>query len=171
MQLPSVERSPNLRPAGADLAAPAAARVIPVAPVNPSHGVQAAASVVNEINPEVQAKASQTNSNTADPLQGGSNADNTSKDWTERKSTVHQAEQPPKEPISKMLIDHIHSMWSASAKAVEVWFMQNQEQIQNPTRTQHLAQSRNQDPTAIPGVAAKEALTYSPSKIKKPENI
>lgn len=151
------------------MATPAAARVIPVAPVNPSQGVQAAAGVVNEINPEVQAKASQ--SSTVDPLQGGSNADNTSKGWTERKSTVHKPEEPPKEPISKMLLDHIHSLWTASAKAVEVWFMQNQEQIQNPNQSQHQAENRNQDPSAIPGLAAKEALTYSPTRIKKPENI
>lgn len=169
MQLPSVERSPNQRPAGADLATPAAARVIPVAPVNPSQGAQAPPGVVNGINPDIQAKASQ--SSTADPLQGGSSADNSSKDWTERKSTVHKPEAPPKEPISKMLLDHIHSLWSASAKAVELWYMQNQEQIQSPTKTQNLAQSRNQDPSAIPGVAAKEALTYAPNKIKKPENI
>jgi hypothetical protein len=169
MQLPSVERSSNSRPAGADLAAPAAARVIPVAPVNPSQEVQAATGVVNGINPDVQATASQ--SSTSDPLQGGSSADNTSKGWTERKATVQKPEEPPQEPISKMLLDHIHSLWTASAKAVEVWFMQNQEQVQNATRSQQLAENRNQDPSAIPGVAAKEALTYAPNKIKKPENI
>jgi hypothetical protein len=30
-----------------------------------------------------------------------------------------------------------------------------------------MAQTRNQNPSAIPGVLAKEVLTYSPSKIAK----
>jgi hypothetical protein len=167
MQLPTVERTPNLRPAGAEVAAPAAARVIPVAPVNPSQQAQESASVVNNINPDVQAKANQEAS--ADPLQGGAQADNSAKDWTQRKETPGKPAEPPKEPLSKMLLDHIHSVWSASARVVEIWMMNNPAQNQTQNQIQNLAQNRNQDPKAIPGVLAKEALTYSPSKIRKTE--
>lgn len=168
MQLPTVERSPNLRPAGADMVAPAATKVIPVAPVNPS--VQATASVVNDINPELQTQAVQSEvvqTAKADPLQGGSLADSSIKDWTQRKSDQPKPEEPPKEPISKLLIEHIHALWTASGRVVEIWLMNNPGQNQ----TQNLAESRNQNPSEIPGVLAKEALTYSPSKIKKPDSI
>jgi hypothetical protein len=47
--------------------------------------------------------------------------------------------------------------------------MNNPAQNQTQTQIQNLAENRNQDPKAVPGVLAKEALTYSPSKIKKPE--
>jgi hypothetical protein len=159
MQLPTVERTPTLRPAGADVAAPAAARVIPVAPVNPSQQVQESASVVNNINPQVQARAAQA---TADPLQGGAQAE---RDWTARSEAPPKPTEPPKEPLSKMLLEQIHSMWSASARVVEIWLMNNPSQNQ----TQILAENNNRDPAAVPGVLAKEVLTYSPSKIRKNE--
>jgi hypothetical protein len=164
MQLPTVERTPNLRPAGADLAVPAAARVIPVAPVNPSLQAQESAGVVNSINPQVQARAAQGAG--ADPLQGGVRADNASRDWASSNEAAKLAE-PPKEPLSKVLIEQIHSLWSASARVVEIWLMNNPAQNQTQLQIQNLAEARNQNPAAIPGVLAKEALTYSPSKIKK----
>lgn len=87
---------------------PAAARVIPVAPVNPpSTQVPPAASVINDINPEVQAKASADSAkavSSSDPLQGGSGADKSIKGWTETPAKPKEKEEPPKEPISKMLI-------------------------------------------------------------------
>lgn len=167
MQLPTVERTPNLRPAGAESAAPAAARVIPVAPVNPSLQVQETAGVVNNINPEVQARANQAAN--VDPLQGGAQADNSARGWTQSKEASVKPEEPPKEPLSKMLLEQIHLVWSASARVVEIWLMNNPAQNQMQNQIQNLAQNRNQDPTAIPGVLAKEALTYSPSKIRKTE--
>ena len=150
---------------------PAATRVIPVAPVNPSASVQENASVVNEINPAVQAQASEAAK--ADPLQGGTQTGDAARDWTQPKDAApKRAEQPPKEPLSKMLMDHIHSVWSASARVVEIWLQNNP--AQNPTANQqllaqHQAANRNTDPLATPGVMAKEVLTYSPTKIKKTE--
>ena len=165
MQLPTVERTPNPRPAGADVAAPAAARVIPVAPVNPSLQVQESASVVNNINPQLQARAAQAAS--TDPLQGAAQGDTAGRDWTVRSEASGKVAEPPKEPISKMLLDQIHSIWSASARVVEIWLMNNP--AQNVVQNQILADSNNQDPSAMPGMLAKEALTYSPSKIRKTE--
>ncbi|MEA3395233.1 MAG: hypothetical protein U9R55_11455 [Pseudomonadota bacterium] len=170
MQLPTVERTPNLRPAGAEMAVPAAAKVIPVAPVNPSIEVQATASVVNDINPDVLAKASAeslTRPSASDPLQGGSKADNSSKDWTQAAAKPKAAEEEPKEPISKMLIEHVQTLWMMSAKAVELWYTAQQAKNQDANHLQNMAQTRNQSPSAIPGVLAKEVLTYSPSKVNK----
>lgn len=171
MQLPNLERT-AIRPAGSEVVAPAAARVIPVAPVNPPAPVQESAGVVNDINPVVQAQANQAAAK-ADPLQGGSQADNSSKDWTQRKETVaRQEEAPPKEPLSKMLIDHMHAVWSASARVVEIWMQNNPAQnpgVNQQIQAQSQAASRNADPMATPGVIAKEVLTYSPNRIKKTE--
>jgi len=163
MQLPTVERTPNLRPAGADVAVPAAARVIPVAPVNPSLQVQETVGVVNDINPQLQARAA------SDPLLGGAQADSTGRDWTSRSEASAKPAEPPKEPLSKMLLDQIHLVWSASARVVEIWLMNNPAQNMTQNQTQILAENSNRDPAAVPGVLAKEVLTYSPSKIRKNE--
>jgi hypothetical protein len=141
--------------------------VIPVAPVNPSLQVQESAGVVNNINPQVQAQVDKAAA--ADPLQGGVQADTNGKDWTQRNEAQAKPAEPPKEPLSKMLLDQIHSLWSASARVVEIWLMNNPAQNQSQTQIQNQAETRNQDPTAIPGVLAKEVLTYSPSKIRKNE--
>lgn len=171
MQLPNLERT-AIRPAGSEVVVPAAARVIPVAPVNPpASAAPQSASVVNDINPVVQAQANQAAQ--TDPLQGGSQADNSSRDWTQRKETVsRQEEAPPKEPLSKMLIDHMHAVWSASARVVEIWMQNNPTQnpsVNQQVQQQNQAASRYVDPLATPGVVAKEVLTYSPTRIKKTE--
>ncbi len=172
MQLPNLERT-AIRPAGSEVVVPAATRVIPVAPVNPpAPSVQPAAGVVNDINPLVQAQANQAVAK-ADPLQGGSQADNTTKDWTQRQESVpRQEEAPPKEPLSKMLMEQFQAVWSASARVVEIWMQNNP--AQNPGANQQMqaqiqAASRQADPMAAPGAIAKEALTYSPTRIKKTE--
>lgn len=167
MQLPNIERT-AIRPAGSEVVVPAAARVIPVAPVNPPAAVQESASVVNDINPVVQAQA-----NLAAAKAEGGEADNSSRDWTKRSETVaRQEEASPKEPLSKMLLDHIHSVWSASARVVEIWMQNNPTQnpgVSQQVQAQNQASSRYVDPQATPGVVAKEVLTYSPTRIKKTE--
>jgi len=164
MQLPTVERIPNLRPAGAEQAVPAAARVIPLAAVNPSMQQQESASVVNNINPQVQSQVQQ-----ADPLQGGSQADTTGRGFTQSREAAGKPAELPKESIAKLLLDQIHSVWDASARVVEIWFMNNPLQFQSQNQAQTLAQNRKQDSKEIPGLIAKEALTYSPNKIRKNE--
>lgn len=172
MQLPNIERT-AIRPAGSEVVVTAAARVIPVAPVNPPAPLQESAGVVNDINPAVQAQASQAAAR-VDPLQGGSQADNSSKDWTQRKETVARREEapPPKEPLSKMLMDHMTAVWSASARVVEIWMQNNPSQnpsVNQQIQAQSQAASRDIDPLNTPGVIAKEVLTYSPNRIKKTE--
>lgn len=172
MQLPSVERIQG-RPPGADGVAPVPSQVIPVAPVNPATPeVRPVAGVVNDINPAVQARVTQAGEaaqlSQPDPLRGGSQADNSQRDWTQRSPQPQKVEEPPKEPLTQLLIEHVHAMWQASAKAVEVLWQQYT-QAQNPAQQQNLQQSRNQIPTAVPGVLAKEVLTYSPNKVQKNE--
>jgi hypothetical protein len=154
-----------LRPAGAELATPVAAKVIPVAPVNPSQPVQEPVGVVNDIHPGLQVN---TAGKAGDPLQGGANADRSVKDWTQG-FHAGKPEEPPKEPLSKMLIEHVHSLWMASARAIELWMMNNPQQGQDPNKLQQLAQNRMQDPAVAPGQLVREVLTYSPSKIRKTE--
>lgn len=149
------------------------ARVAPVAPVNPPAPDAAAPSpgVINAINPALQAQASAGAQ--SDPSQG-SGADNSSRDWTLRKEEafkVPEKEELPKEPLSEVLSRHIASVWSASARVVEI-FMQNhpaqslaaQQQAQTPVQ----ATNRQVDPLNAPGDIAKEVLTYSPTQIKEP---
>lgn len=166
MQLPNIDRIAP-RPAGTEVVAPAAVRVIPVAPVNPP--APETAGVVNDINPVVQAQAQEAAAK-ADPSRGSPSGE---RDWTQRQEAApKQEEMPPKEPLSKMLMDHMTAVWSASARVVEVWLQNNA--AQNPAVSQQLqAQSqainRQVDPMASSGVVAKEVLTYSPTQIKKTE--
>lgn len=167
MQLPNIDRI-AARPAGTEVVAPAAVRVIPVAPVNPPTPAPETAGVVNDINPVVQAQAQEAAAK-ADPSRGGPSGE---RDWTQRQEAAPKQEEPPKEPLSKMLMDHMTAVWSASARVVEVWLQNNA--AQNPAVSQQL-QAQNQainrqvDPMASSGVVAKEVLTYSPTQIRKTE--
>lgn len=164
MQLPSIDRNPHLRPVSAELASIAGSKVIPVAPVNPSAQVtpvaEPAPSVVNLVN---QANKPSTGegvyTSVSDPARPGSEAATVGKDWTIHRPVTEKVEDPPPVPISKLLMDHIKSIWAASASAIQV------EQVKNEL---DLSQSK---PFSAPGVLAKEVLTYSPSKINKTENI
>jgi hypothetical protein len=152
------------------------ARVAPVAPVNPtaSDGVAPSPGVINAINPAVQAQANAAGAQAqSDPSQG-SGADNSARDWTLRKEEadkVPEKEEPPKEPLSEMLSRHIASVWSASARVVEI-FMQNHPaqspSAQQQAQTSVQATNRQIDPLNAPGDVAKEVLTYSPTQIKEP---
>lgn len=153
MQLPSIDRPLNGRSSGADLVSSAAAKIIPVVPVNPSSLVSEASAVhllnqavVNKSNPVESVYAS-----VSDPAQRGSEAATANKDWTVRRPAPEKVEEPPKEPIGKLLLDFLHSLLRASGSAIELAQMQKQ----------------NQNPDATPGDLAKAELTYSPSKIKK----
>jgi hypothetical protein len=164
MQLPSIDQTLYLRPVSAELASMAGSKVIPVAPVNPSAHVTPVAeptpSVINLVN---QANKPSTGegvyTSVSDPARPGSEAATVGKDWTIHRPVTEIVEDPPPVPLSKLLIDHIKSIWAASASAIQV------EQVKNQL---DLSQTK---PVSAPGVLAKEVLTYSPSKINKTENI
>ena len=96
----------------------------------------------------------------SDPSRAGAAASSTEKDWTIHRPVPEKVEDPPPEPIYKMLIEHVKSLWSASASAVQV-----QDQVKN--------QINRAQPNlnATPGVLSTQSITYSPSKVNKTENI
>jgi hypothetical protein len=166
MQLPSIDRTAGLRPAGADLVPPVvAAQVIPVAPVNPvSSGPSP--SVVNQISPNGQALAAKAaeaiHTSVSDPAQRGSEANTSPKDWTIHRPVMEKEQVPPPKPISEMLLEFLHNMWRASGVAVEASLahIQAQNQAQNAA-----------NPVTAPGEVAKADVTYSPTKITKTEDL
>ena len=140
----------------------AAARVMPVAPVNPPGQVsitpvEPTPSVINLVN---QAHKPSTGeavyTSVSDPGRRGSEAATSEKDWTIHRPTVEKVEDPPPVPMSKVLMDHIKSLWLASASAVQV-----QQHVKNQL------DSSQPNLNATPGTLSSEVFTYSPSKIKK----
>ena len=167
MQLPSIDRNPNLRPAGVDLASSGASRVIPVAPVNPSvsahPSIEPTAGVVDLVNPALKGHDSEKiYTGTHDPVKPGAEAARTEKDWTIHKPAPEKVEDPPPKPIYQVLLDHIKSMWTASANAVQMEQVSNQLNLHVPPPVA---------PADAPGNLAKEVLVYQPQTIKKTENV
>lgn len=165
MQLPPLDRIPTPRPVAAELAAMAATKVIPVAAVNPSSNAVAstnpAPSVINLVGQVGKSIVGEgVYSSVSDPARRGSEAATAPKDWTIHRPAPEKVEDPPPVPIAKILIDHIKSLWLASASAV---------QVQQQVRSQLDLSQPN--PSDMPGALAKESVTYTPSKINKTENI
>lgn len=165
MQLPTIDRHPQLRPAGADGVSGGANRVIPVAPVNPAVSAHAALvpepSVVDKVNPALKAQVSEAiHSSVSDPGRPGSEAATAPKDWTIHRPAPEKVEDPPPKPIYQVLLDHIKSMWTASAGAVQI------EQVSNQLEIPKLVTAAD-----VPGELAREALVYKPDTIKKNERL
>ena len=164
MQLPSIDRQAGMRPAGADLVPATGAQVVPVAPVNPPVTAEAALQpqpgVVNRIGenayepPVVYTSAPDTTRRAVqDPT--------SPRDWTIQKPPKEEVkeEQPPPEPISKMLMEFIKSVWRASGGVVEA----SQAQAQN--------QSATEPSNLVTGQVATENVTYVPSKVNRNEAV
>ena len=62
----------------------------------------------------------------SDPVRKDSEASTSPKDWTIHRPVTEKVKDPPPEPMSKILMDHIKSLWLASASAVQV-----QQQVKN----------------------------------------
>lgn len=181
-----MDRTPFL-PVSVETGAPETDRVEEVvAPVKPTEPAAAPAEpgVVNAINPAVHAQVvgavgqPEQAQNQAQPQSDpskGSQGDHAAKEWTMRKEEAVQPAQqpePPKEPLSKVLMEHISAIWGASARVVEIWMQNNPAQspvANQQAQTQVQATNRHVDPLAAPGDISKEVLTYSPTEIKKVE--
>ncbi len=176
MQLPSIDRTPNLRPSGADAGPSVANRVIPVAPVNPStasepvqqevSSVTPAPGVVNLVNPPYRTnnkpnEGEPVYTSVPDPSKSSKLSNASPRDWTIHRPAPEKVENPPPKPLSQVLMDHLRTVWNASASAIQV------EQVNNMQKPPPLP------PQATPnsGEVAKQALTYEPSKIKKTESL
>jgi hypothetical protein len=164
MQLPSIDRTPNIRPVAVESASLATGKVVPVVSVNPTSRnagpVEPVPSVVNMIN-----QANKPNdgegvySSVSDPTRRGAEAATSAKDWTIRRPAAEKVQDPPPEPISKMLMDQIKSLWVASASAVQI-----QQQVKSQVDITQQTGAHN-----VPGVVSTEVFTYSPTKINKTE--
>jgi hypothetical protein len=150
------------------MAASGANRVIPVAPVNPSVAVTSqeapSPSVIDRVNPAL--KSPQPNEGEAnytsvpDPIRPTQIREAAPHDWTIHRPAPDKAEAVPAKPIAQVLMDHLKTVWTASASAIQI------EQVKNQL-TPPLANT----PAQAPGELAREVLTYQPTKIKKTENI
>lgn len=164
MPLPSVDRNTIVRPA-AEVASPAVPRVIPLAPVNPpvqaGSGVEPTPSVINLVNPALKPnEGERVYTSVSDPGRPGSEAATAPKDWTIRRPAPEKVEDPPPKPLSQILMDHLRSVWTASASAIHI------DQAKST-----LVQPVPPSLALAPGTLAKEVLTYDPAKIKKSEKL
>lgn len=140
----------------------APAKVIPVAAVNPVANLAAppepAPSVINMVGVRNRADVGEgVYTSVSDPARRGSEAATAEKDWTIQRPKPEKVEDPPPLPLYQVLMDHIKSLWLASASAVQV-----QQQVKDQLDASQPSQK------AVPDIAAPEPLTYSPSKINKP---
>lgn len=165
MQLPSIDRTPNLRQA-AEVASSGANRVIPVAPVNPGVHVSPPKDVpqpgvIDMVNPALKVHEGEpVYTSVSDPARPGSEASTSPKDWTIHRPAPVKVEDPPPKPLSQVLMDHLKTMWTASANAVQVEQVQNQLVQPNPGQVNEASNS-----------LAKQRLVYEPEKVKKNESI
>ena len=139
MQMPSVDRSPVWRPAGADLYSTGASGAPPVRPINASNPVESMDRLGEG------AIVRQPDKPSAPDVEN--------RDWTEvkKKETAEEPPEPPKEPIYKQLIEYIQSMWRASASAIDV-----AQEVNKTALQERMAQQVKNEP-----------LTYSDPKIKR----
>ncbi|GAB4401830.1 MAG: hypothetical protein OHK0048_19020 [Rhodoferax sp.] len=167
MQLPSIDRIPGTRPVAVETASLSTGRVVPAAPVNASEKrpltVEPTPSVVNLIN---QANKPNTGEgvyvSVSDPSRKDSLAYGSPKDWTIHQPRAEKPEKPPPEPpLYKLLIDHVKSLWQASATAV---------QVQDQVRNQVDPAVRQGGVQAAQSVMGTQEITYHPpNKINQTE--
>src|SRR5258708_7161995 len=140
MPIPPVDRSPIPgRPQGADLYSTGASGAVPVRPVNATNAVESTDRIG-------QGRV------VRDP-EKPSGVHQEARDWTlaEESKQKDEAEAPPKEPISKQLIEFIQTMWRARDMAVE--------QAQEVNKADDVARNK------MPG--RDEPLPYSEPKVKR----
>jgi hypothetical protein len=86
------------------------------------------------------------------PEQPSADADETNKDWTTKaKAAEEKPPEPPKEPISKKLLDFLQNLWRAGGQAIDV--VEETNKTLNPTKL------------------SDSPLTYSDPTVKKTSGI
>ena len=173
MQLPPFDRNQSLRPAGVESVSSGANRTSSVAPVNTvlqtasatavnsASSIEPTPSVVNLVNTETKPKPTDlVYSNMADPSKRSPEEATSPRDWTIKRPEKEKVEDPPPKPMSQLLMEHLTTMWTAGASAVQIEQAQNQLQpkinLSQPT------------PSLDP---AKVDFTYKPNKINKFDKI
>ncbi|MGI9135070.1 MAG: hypothetical protein ACR2I0_14195 [Rhodoferax sp.] len=166
MDIPAYDRSQNIRPLSAQWVAPLAPKEpaptpAPTPEARANSSGQATPGVVNLVN--LAAKPSTGEAvfaSVSDPGQRGSEAATAPKDWTVHRPVAEKEQEPPLKPVSQMLIEQLKALWNASANAIQ------SEQVKN-----QVAPAQIVNPSEVPGALAKEVLTYSPNRIKRPGNV
>lgn len=138
MQLPPVDRNLSWRPTGADLYSTGASGAVPVRPINPVNPVESNDAVGEGATVRGPDKPSAP--------------ETPNRDWTavRKQEAVEEPPEPPKEPISKQLLEFLREMWRVSGTAI---IEASEEAAKAST------QPRNNTP--------EQPLTYSDPKIKR----
>ena len=143
MQVPPVDRNPIqwTTPQGANLYSTGASGAVAVRPVHAVNPVESSDKMGEGVTVTIKAPERPTDKSIHD------------RDWTEvqAKQVKEEEKEPPKEPIYKELIEHIQSMWRASAMAVEVF----QEAQKTDQQERNMQQVRS------------EPLTYEEPRVKR----
>jgi len=143
MSIPPVERTPIqwTNTQGANLYSTGASGPAAVRPVHAVNAVESADKLGEGVTVTIKSPEKPSDKSLND------------RDWTEvqEKKVKEEEQEPPKEPIYKQLIEHIQSMWRASAMAVEA----AQEAQKTDQQERNMLQVRT------------EPLTYSEPKVKR----
>ena len=153
MELSNVERALPPRPQAQGDSLPVPRKLL--------HALPVPEGVINDIDPQVQAMAQRSLPHHFFEQLPGEGAD--------RGASSLQPPKPMHEPLSKMLMAHLHSVWTASARVVDQARLSGHDKnlINLQEAQQAAAQHRNLDPGDVPGTLAKASLTYTPGKVKK----
>ena len=143
MSIPPVERNPIqwTNTQGANLYSTGASGPAAIRPVHPVNAVESTDKLGEGVTVTIKSPERPTDVSREDRY------------WTEvqAKQVKEEEQEPPKEPLYKQLIEHIQSMWRASAMAVEVF-----EQAQKTDQQErNMQQVRN------------EPLTYEEPRVKR----
>lgn len=143
MQIPPVERNTIqwTNTQGANLYSTGASGPVAVRPIHAVNPVESTDKMGEGVTVTIKSPERPTDKSVQD------------RDWTEvqAKQIKEEEQEPPKEPIYKQLIEHIQSMWRASAMAVEV----AQEAQKTDQQERNMLQVRT------------EPLTYAEPKVKR----
>lgn len=143
MQIPPVERNPIqwTNTQGANLYSTGASGAVAIRPVHPVNPVESTDKLGEGVTVSIKNPEKPTDKSLND------------RDWTEvqAKQIKQEEQEPPKEPIYKQLIEHIQSMWRASAMAVEA----AQESQKADQQERNMLQVRT------------EPLTYQEPRVKR----
>ena len=123
--------------------------------------MQVVPSVVDMVNPALKTNEGEAvYTSVSDPARHGSEAATTPKDWTIHRPAPAKVEDPPPKPMYQVLMEHLKSMWTAGASAIQLEQVSNQ--LNPPTAVV---------PSEVPGNLAKQALVYDHPTIKKNERL
>jgi hypothetical protein len=162
MQLPSIDRIPITRPVAVESASLATGKVVPVAPVNStsqaSGDLEPTPSVINMVGQVDKPNFGEgVYTSVSDPTRPDAKSEALT-DWTTKKPEPEETKPPPTPPMYQLLIDHLKSLWLASAGSIQVQQVVKDEAQLVPPKTD-----------GAQGVLSQQVFTYSPTKINKTE--